>query len=196
MTGFYRFRLVLAFGMVLAAAACSSPNPDLYTIAPIPGSELNGGPRVVALRGVGIAKYLQRSQIVRSSEDYRVDLKTNDWWGEPLDAMMARVLVEDLSQRLPGSTIYTAAGAVTGSPEAAIEIEIQRLDLDKSGNLILVAQASVSVKNATSSNTRRIHLSQTPPSPGVGGQVAATSTAVAQLADRIAEMLVTARVHR
>jgi uncharacterized lipoprotein YmbA len=196
MTGAFRFRLVLAFGIALAAAACSSPNPDLYTIAPVPGSELNGGPKVVALRGVGVARYLQRNQIVRSSEDYRVDLKANDWWGEPLDAMMARVLIEDLSQRLPGSTIYTSAGAVTESPQATVEIEIRRLDLDKSGNLILVAEASVSLKDSKSPDTRRIRLSTVPPMPSVSGQIAATSSAVAQLADRIAEMLVTAHVRK
>jgi uncharacterized protein len=196
MTGFYRLRFVLAFGATLAAAACSSPNPKLYTIAPVQGSELHGGPRIVSLRGVGVARYLQRSQIVRSSEDYRLDLESNDWWGEPLDAMMVRVLLEDLSQRLPGSTIYTAAGAVTESPDATVEIEIQRLDLDKTGSLVLTAQASVSLKNATSSDTSRIRLSEVPPSPSISGQVAATSTAVAQLADRVADMLVNARVHK
>ena len=196
MTGFYHLRLVLAFGATLAAASCSSPNPELYTIAPVPGPELTGGPKIIALRGVGVARYLQRSQIVRSSEDYRVDLKTNDWWGEPLDAMVARVLIEDLSQRLPGSTIYTAAGAVTASPEATMEIEIQRLDLDKTGYLVLTAQASVSLTGAKSSDTQRVRLSEVPPSPGVGGQVAATSTAVGHLADRVGAMLVTARVHK
>ena len=196
MTGGHRLRLVLAFGATLAVASCASPNPVLYTIAPVPGRELSGAPKIVVLHGIGIARYLQRSQIVRSSEDYRVDLTANDWWGEPLDAMIARILIEDLSQRLPGSTIYTAAGAVTASPEATIEIEVQRLDLDKAGKLVMTAQASVSLKGAPSSDMRRIHLSEAPSAPSVGGQVAATSTAVGQLADSIADMLVTARTHR
>jgi uncharacterized lipoprotein YmbA len=191
-----RFRLVVVLCAALTAASCSSPNPNLYTIAPLPGPELSGGPQVVALHGVGIARYLQRSQIVRSSEDYRVDLRANDWWGEPLDAMLARVLVEDLGQRLPRTTIYTSAGAVTGSPEATIEVEVQRLDLDSAGNLVLIAQASVSFKNKESPDTRSFHISQPPPSPTVGGQVAAISTALAQVADRIAGMLVAERGHK
>lgn len=193
---FGRFLLAVALCAALAVTSCSSPNPNLYTIAPVPGTELSGGPKVVALHGVGIARYLQRSQIVRSSGDYRVDLRANDWWGEPLDAMLARVLMEDLRQRLPQITIYTSSGAVTGSPEATIEIDVQRLDLDTAGNLVLSGQFSVSFKNKASPDTRSFRISQPPPSPAVEGQVAAVSTAVAQVADRIAGMLVAERGHK
>jgi uncharacterized protein len=184
-----RLWIAVALCATLAAASCSSPNPTLYTIAPVPGSELSGAPKVVALHGLGVARYLQRSQIVQSSEGYRLVLRPNDWWGEPIDAMLIRVLTEDLTQRLPRTTVYTSAGAITGSPEAAIEVELQRLDLDRAGNLLLIAQASVSLKNQAP-DTRSFRISQPPPSPGVEGQVAATSTALAQLADRIASMLV------
>jgi uncharacterized protein len=190
---FCRFRLAVSLCAALTVTACSSPNPNLYTIAPVSGSELSGGPNIVALHGVGIARYLQRSQIVRSSEDYRVQLRTNEWWGEPLDAMLARVLMEDLSQRLPHTTFYTSAGAVTGSPEATIQVELQRLDLDNTGNLVLIAQTSVLFKNRESPDTRSFHISQPLPSSTVGGQVAAISTALAQVADRIAGMLIAAR---
>jgi uncharacterized lipoprotein YmbA len=136
-----------------------------------------------------VAQYLLRSPIVQSSADYRIVLRANAWWGEPVDAMLGRVLVEDLAQRLPQSTIYTSAGAVTGSPDATIELEVQRLDLDRDGNLVLVAQGSVTFKNRASPDTRSFRISQPPPSPGVDGQVAATSTALAQVADRLAGML-------
>jgi uncharacterized lipoprotein YmbA len=186
---FHRLRLAVTLCATLSAASCASPNPKLYTIAPVPGSQLSGTPKVVALHGVGMARYLQRSQIVRSSEDYRISVLANDWWGEPLDSMLTRVLVEDLTQRLPQSTVYTSAGAVTGSPDATVEIQFQRLDLDHDGNLLLIAQGSVSFKNQATPDTRSFRISQPPPSASVEGQVAATSTALAQLADRIAGML-------
>jgi uncharacterized protein len=186
-----RLRLAVALSATLAAAACASADPKLYTINSIPGSELSGAPAEVALHGVGVAQYLQRSQIVQSSVDYRVALRVNAWWGEPLDAMLGRVLVEDLAQRLPRSTIYTSTGAVTGSPEATIELEVQRLDLDRDGSLILIAQCSVSFKGRPSADTRSFHISQPAISAGVEGQVAATSKALAEVADRIARMLAT-----
>ena len=30
-----------------------------------------------------------------SSENYRLDVMSNDWWGEPLGAMLSRVLTEE-----------------------------------------------------------------------------------------------------
>src|SRR5207244_6440347 len=135
-----------ALALAAAVAACSSPSPVLYTIAPAPGTTQAGGPKVIALQQIGTARYLERSQIVRSSENYRLDVMSNDWWGEPLSAMLSRVLTEELGQRLPQSTVIGETGAVSASPDATIELNMQRLDEDASGNVVLQAQASVSFK--------------------------------------------------
>jgi len=178
--------------LVLAAAltACASPSPVLYTIAPVPGPVQTGGPKVVALQQISMARYLERSQIVRSSENYRLDVMSNDWWGEPLGAMLSRVLIEELSQRLPQSTVIGESGAVTASPDATIELNVQRLDEDASGNLILQAQASVSFKGRPAPVLRNVRFVVMPPEPGIPGEVTAISTAVGQLADGLASMLV------
>ena len=179
----------LMVAAVSSLAACGSPNPDLYTIAPVPGSVVAGTPKVILLREIGVSRYLQRSPIVHSSENYRLDVMANDWWGEPLPAMLSRVLVEELSQRLPGSTIYAENGAVTTPADATIELNIERLDEDAAGNLILIGQAGVALKQQPSSGTRSFRLVVPPSGPGVAPQVAAASTAVGQLADGLAAML-------
>ena len=109
-------------------AACGSPAPTLYAIQPVAGAARAAGPRVVQLRPIGLARYLDRQQIVRSAEDYRLDVAANDWWGEPLGTMLARVLVEELSQRLPGATVIDEAGAITLDPDITVEINVRRLD--------------------------------------------------------------------
>jgi hypothetical protein len=145
---------------------------------------------VVVLRTIGVANYLARRQIVRSSEYYRIDVLDNDWWGEPLDTMLGRVLVQELGERLPRSHVYEATGAVTATPDASIEVELQRLDMDGSGQLLLIAQAAVSFATARTPVVRRgFRIAVTPPSTSVAGQVGATSTAMGQLADGIAGML-------
>ena len=184
-----RLALLIASGLMAALAACSSPSPTLYTIAPAAGSQQQGGPKVVALQQIATARYLERSQIVRSSENYRLDVMSNDWWGEPLGAMLSRVLVEELGQRLPQSTVIGESGAVTASPDATIEINVQRLDEDGSGTLILQAQASVNFKGRTAPALRNFRLTVPPPAPGVPGEVTAISTAIGQLADGLASML-------
>jgi uncharacterized lipoprotein YmbA len=183
------WRRLGAAGLLLALFACSSPNPNLYTIAPMPGTTQPGGPKVVALRQVSLARYLERSQIVRSSENYRLDVMENDWWGEPLGAMLTRVLVEELGQRLPQSTVYADTGAVTASPDATVEINVQRLDKDAAGNLVLQAQASVSAKGRGAPLLRGFRFVVTPAGPTIGDQVAAISGAVGKLADGLAALL-------
>ena len=155
MTRALRNSSLIAMPLAALLTACSSPDPVLYTIAPVQGPVQNAGPKVVALQQVGTARYLERSQIVRSSENYRLDVMSNDWWGEPLSAMLGRVLIEELGQRLPQSVVIGETGAVSASPDATIELNVQRLDEDASGNLVLQAQASVSF-------SKRCHASADP----------------------------------
>jgi uncharacterized lipoprotein YmbA len=182
-----------ALAMTAALIACSSPDPVLYTIAPVTGGVQTGGPKVIALQQVATARYLERSQIVRSSENYRLDVMSNDWWGEPLSAMLGRVLIEELGQRLPQSVVLGENGAVTASPDATIELNVQRLDEDAAGNLILQAQASVSYKGRGAPILRSFRFVVTPPAPGVPGEVNAISSALGQLADGLASVLAKGR---
>ncbi len=183
-----RLMQVAAAALLAAQVACSSPNPNLYTIAPVTGATVTGAPKAIELRQIGLARYLERSQIVRSSENYRLDVMANDWWGEPLGAMLARVLVEELSQRLPQSTVYAETGAVSVTPDATVELNVSRLDENTAGTLVLQAQAAV-VKGRGEPVTRGFRFEIPPSDSGVGGEVAAISIAVGQLADGLAAML-------
>jgi uncharacterized lipoprotein YmbA len=175
--------------LVLLAAlpvACASPNPTLYVLAPVPGATRTGAPRTVALRAIAIAHYLERSQIVRSSEGYRIDVLSNDWWGEPLDTMISRILVQELNQRLPGNTVYADNGAISTPPDATVEINLQRLDLDGQGELLLSAQVAV---DDHASSSRGVSFTIRPTAATTQALVAAMSEATARLADTIASML-------
>lgn len=185
------FRPLCIAALVLAAAlaACSSADPMLYTLATATGPVQSGGPRVVLLQPIAIARYLERSQIVRSSEGYRLAVMENDWWGEPLGAMLSRVLIEELGQRLPRSTVISDNGAVSAEPDATVELNIQRLDEDAAGNVVLQAQAAVRFAGRSRPALRSFRFSVPPPAPGVPGEIAAISAAVGRLADSLAPLL-------
>jgi uncharacterized protein len=191
MTQVKKFRLLFALSLAAMVAACSSPNPVLYTIAPAEGNTQTGGPKVVLLQQISIARYLERSQIVHSSEGYRLDVMSNDWWGEPLGAMLSRVLVQDLGQRLPQSVVLSENGAVSARPDATIELNVQRLDEDAAGTLILQAQVNIVFTGRRGQVPQSFRFAVPPPAPGVPGEVAAISSAVGQLADGIAAILLT-----
>jgi uncharacterized protein len=181
----------LAASAMLAACTSSTP-PTLYTIAPVSGRPRSGTPKVIMVQQVVLARYLERQQIVRSSENYRLDVMANDWWGESLSAMLGRVLVEELGERLPGSTVLGENAGISSSPDATVELNIQRLDEDASGNLILQAQAGVASKGKGAPALRGFRFSVAPPSRDVAGEVVAISTAVGQLADGLTDMLLAA----
>ncbi len=174
--------------LALAAlpVACASPNPVLYVLAPVPGATHQGAPRIIALRAIAVAHYLERSQIVRSSEGYRMDVLSNEWWGEPLDSMMGRILVQELNQRLPGTTVYGDSGAISTPADATVEVNLQRFDLDREGALLLVAQVAVDTKTSVS---RGVTFTVRPADATTQALVAAMSSATAQLADVIAGMV-------
>ncbi len=184
-------RPLTSLGLTLALFACASPNPNLYTIAPVTGTVHQASPQVVVLQQIGLARYLERQQIVRSSENYKLDVSENDWWGEPLSAMISRVLIEELGQRLPQSTILAESGAVTISPDTTVELNILRLDQEAGGQVVLQAQASVSYKDQRDPILQSFRLTAAPSSPNVQGEVAAISATLGQLADRLAPIIAT-----
>ena len=173
----------------LAAAACSSADPVLYTIAVKPGPVFDRAPAVVRLREIGLARYLDRREIVRSADGSKLDIARNDWWGEPLGALLGRVLAVELSQRLPQSNIYSEDGAITVDPNAVLAVNIQRLDVDPAGNLELLAQAAVEFNRPKRSAARTFRITKPVPTANVAGQVAAISDAVAELSDGLANLL-------
>jgi hypothetical protein len=171
-------------------AACTSANPTLYTLAMEPGPVRHGAPAQIELRAIALARYLDRSQIVRSSEDFRLDVQGNDWWGEPLDAMLSRVLVQDLSQRLPASLVFAENSAVSATPEVSVELNVQRIDEDHSGAVLLLAQMAT-IRPGHEAVTRNLRIAVAPAGAGTPALVGAMSKAVAELADAIAGLLTT-----
>jgi uncharacterized lipoprotein YmbA len=171
-------------------AACgASPNPVYYTVVMRTGPTLPSGPKIVLLKDIGLASYLDRREIVRSSEGYKLDVMSNDWWGEPLGGMLNRVLVVELSQRLPNSKVYGESGAITSDPNVTVGVNIQRLDADKAGMLILLAQAAAEFNRPRRLAARNFTISRPLPTQDIPGLVAAISDALGELADGVASLL-------
>jgi uncharacterized lipoprotein YmbA len=182
-------RRLACLALPALATACSSPDPALYTIQMRQGPVLPSGPRVIQLRDIGLASYLDRREIVRSAADYRLGVMSNDWWGEPLAAMLSRVIILGLSQRLPNSKIYPEGGAISVDPNAVLGVNIQRLDLDAAGSLVLEAQAAVEFNRPRLSASMSYRIVKAPAVRSVAGQVAASSDAVGELTDGLATLL-------
>ena len=184
------FALLAGFAALALLAACGSPASTYYTLSPVNGATHATQMHTIVLRQIALARYLERPSIVLSSADNQVALTPNDLWGEPLGAMLGRVMVEELSQRLPGSVVLSDTGAISAPADAVVELNVLRLDADPSGTIVLRAQFAIS-RNGKPGTTRAqaVELRAQPPGPGLPGAVRAMSDAVGQLADRIAAEL-------
>ena len=127
---------------------------------------------------------------MRDSSSSQLLLRGGERWGEPLGDMIGRVLALDLSQRLPGSTVFTEAGTISVDFSATVELDIQRFDLDVSGVVILLVQVAVAQSGGRSTaSTQSFRITQQPTGPDTPQLVAAMSMALGALADRIAAVL-------
>lgn len=190
-------RAALPAAAVLALAACASADTTFYTLNEVPGTpDTVLSPtalHVVELRRPGLPGYLDRTDIVRRDVGYRLDLAKFESWAEPISDMTGRVLAADLSQRLPGMSIFSEAGAISAEPDARVDVDIQRFSAGADGVVRLNAQIAIE-RGASHLNagTRRVSVAVTPGGPTTSALVAAMSVALGQLSDEIAVLLRTA----
>lgn len=183
-----RAALVLA-GLL---AGCASPPARYYTLEPVPGPVLHGGPGSVELRSPGVAGYLDRDSVVHSSAGYQVSIDSLNLWGAPFGEMLTRVLAQDLTQRLPGTVVFSASGTLSATPVMRVELDIQRFDVQPGagyGSVVLQAQYAVSRTGGAPGAARVFSAQQPMAGPGTAQQAAAMSGALGQLATRLAEAL-------
>ncbi len=184
----------LLLGPLLGLAGCASPPVSYYTLAARPGSAHATGPRRIELRRIGLAGYLDRPGLVRVESAYRVSVADTERWAEPLGRMVERVLTEDLVARLPDAAIVAETGAITTEPDTVLEIDISRFEDDGAGEVVLLAQVALrhdGTHRPADARTLRLTVPYTEnnsrQAAAAAGLVAAMSTALGMLADRIAE---------
>jgi|HubBroStandDraft_2_1064218.scaffolds.fasta_scaffold151898_2 uncharacterized lipoprotein YmbA len=184
-----------AWALALASAAISlgcgsSPEPVYYAMSTTAGPAQPGWARIVKLRQPALAGYLDRAEIVRRVVHYRLRVASGESWGEPLGDMFARILAQDLAQRLPGSSVFTEGSAIATTPDAVVAIDVQRFDVGQDDELTLQAQVDVERgRDDVAVASRSLSLSI----PRAGGTtaslVAGMSVLVGRLADPIAQLL-------
>ena len=180
----------------LGLAGCSSAAPVMFTLRPVVGATQQIGARIVLVRRPGLPRYLDRNAIVAAMAGYKVEASGGDRWAEPIGSMFARVLAQDLAQRLPDATVLGEQGAVTLPSDVSVDLEVQDFGPDATGAVLLQAQVAIerAVKSAPGRASalmpvRSVRLAVRPASMSTADLVAAMSDATGQLADTIAAAL-------
>ncbi len=177
---------VLALLGLLPLAGCGSSEPDYYTLKPWPGTAQGGGPLSLKLRTPAVASSLDRDYIVRSDPGYKLTLAHDAAWSEPLGDMIGQTLAQDLQQRLPGTTVFTEAGAISTEAQAVLELDIGQFAQDAAGNVGITATLSVTRPDGAPGGSHALHLVVAPSGPNVDALVAGLSQLLGEVADQAA----------
>jgi uncharacterized lipoprotein YmbA len=186
-----RRQLMIGAGLMPLVAACAETAPPrFFTLAARPPATGSTSPprraaTTVMVKSVEIAKYLDRPQIVRYADPYELRLFEFERWGEGMRDMVTRVMVENLSLRLPGGQVFAGSGPLTMHADTTVETEISRFDADPDGTVVLAAQWAVQ-RDGKRTRLQAKHI-RVPTSPSdIAQLVAAMSDALGQLGDQIA----------
>jgi uncharacterized protein len=187
-------RRVLAEWLLVSSlvntGCASSPEPQFYTLFPHEGQVWPNQPLEVQLQRPGLPGHLDRPQIVRHEQPGKLEFSGADRWGAPLDGMIGSILVQNLAQRLPKASVYGESGAISSSPDALVEVDIQRFELTERGSVELVAQVAVHwPKTEAPVQLDRYSLRRSPTNRSTARLVSAMSGLLAELANAIAQTL-------
>jgi len=173
---------------LLAAAAlvqCRSPEPTLYTLVPVPGTADERPAGAASFARMNVARYLDRPQIVRHHNAYALETDDTERWAEPLDEMMARILVAELTERLPRMRIAQSSSGMLGEADMSLAVSIERFDVDPDGTVVLDARWTVRGKDSDGP-LESAEITERTSAAGTAGLVAVMSRCLAQLSDRLA----------
>jgi uncharacterized lipoprotein YmbA len=173
-----------------ALAGCTSANPNYYRLGAVQGPTVTGGPPTVEVRSISIPGYLDRQGIVKRAGDFKLDIHSNDIWAEPLADMLQATMVQNLSQRMPGTSVIGAGGSIGGGADLLIEMNVLRFDPNPDGTMTL--QAQVAIRNGDSlliTGTRMVAESGPANEPVVANIVGSMSTLWGAAANDIAALL-------
>ncbi len=179
--------LKMAPGIALAAlASCASPPTHYYRLAALPGPVLDSAPQSIRVRNISIPGYLDQDNIAKAGTAYQFASFSNALWAGPLADMLQSTLVENLTQRLPQTTVTSSAGVIGAPAGLLIEINVLRFDPDPSGSITLIAQIALKNSDGSFRLTKTIQSTATPPTEDAAGTAAAMSTLWAGLSNQIA----------
>lgn len=135
-----------------------------------------------------IAKYLDRPQLVRRSDDVQFSFSEFERWAEPMSSMVQRVLAEDLRRRLPIGSLVTTDQDVSGRETVTLELTLGRFDRDTKDMVFLEGQWRLNYRNGRRSAAAQANIAIRPITNDAS-QVQAMSAALDQLAAQIAQQL-------
>jgi len=191
--------LALVFGL----SACGESPPMRYytlrSIAPAASSAASAGATAamggarVRLESVALPPELDRLEIVSRAGPYRVQISDFDRWAAPLEEQVRRTLSDDLAARMPTGLVVDPNEPATQEPRRLLSVAFGAFSADDNCEVAARIDWTLSIPHGDAVHGQE-ELQLPASMPCVGAVPGAMSTALAQLADRLATGLLRAGV--
>lgn len=199
MTRLFRPPALALLGIAaLLLSACAPTQPTrFYTLSGLMTPPADPAPDEPSLGFIGVGPvtlpaYVDRPQIVRRAGATRVVLADFDSWIEPLDSMVPRVLVENLSLLLGTDDIWLLAQRRPPRLDYQAEVDVTRFDANAGGGeAVLDARWFIygGAGERLLASSRSTILERAAPSDGLEGEVEAMSRALGELSRELADAI-------
>jgi len=148
------------------------------------------GQRAVGIRRVTLPEYLLKGPMAVRRSENEIEYLENALWAERLDTLFQRTLVADLAAQLPAHRVRLAPWQ-PGEVAFAVQVRVDRLDVDTQGRGALVARWQIeSTESGTVLKSGEASLSNTAAAPHA--EPAAVARAISHLIAQLSQTLAVA----
>lgn len=179
--------IAMMLAMTLIAGCAASPSPKFYALSAVQMKVPPSDSRAIAVSigPVTVPELVDQPKIVTMLDANRVSIDEYARWAEPLKRGIARVLVADLTQSLPGA-IVSAYPMHADNDAYRVSVDVQDFESSAAGATTLAVNWSVHAAGREQPLRGRSVVHETATGPGDDGLVKAYSRALASVATDIA----------
>lgn len=197
-----RFALPLMVWVSCGAVGCTllEPQPDptqffvLTASVPTSSGETTAKDFLLGVGPITVPEYLDRTNIVRRFAPNRVAISELEWWAEPLETSLLRVLAENLAARLGTPAVLRYPWPLLVEPAYTVAVGFSRFDIVEPDRVRLSARWVVRGGEPRQALlTRESNIDKTTAGPTTADAVAALSQTLDDLSAEIATAIETVR---
>jgi uncharacterized protein len=181
--------VMLAVGGLVTSCLIGRGDPTRFYVltATVPASSSTPGPLGIGLGPIAMPGYLRRPMLATRVDGTQVRYADFERWAEPLPALFARALGQDLSALLDDARIVPYPWYPATSLDVVVRVDVSAFEADVRGNARL--EACWTIRDPRTATVRRddcSSITEAGDRDDTRLQVAALSRAVGELAQRIA----------
>lgn len=157
-----RYTFFLIICCCLLSACQSSPRKNYYLLTAAAVEEKTSAENITQVIGIGpieVAEYLNRLHMVYQAEDGSLAMADNDYWAEPLNKGIARVLALNLTQRDTSRSFVNFPWRSDSKPDYSLRLQVHTLN--RTANQAHINATWELVDNTEKTKLQRRHFIRT-----------------------------------